>query len=106
MTFGVRFVIAAWTVFVLFVGMHLDFGSANLAVGLGGCMLVVLVLTLLEPRFQHMVRIDSNRRIYLCGIPYYRIVLGASSGVILFAIFLWARGELGSFVHDLFRVGH
>ena len=85
--------------------MHLDFGSSTFPVGLGSCILLVLVLSLLEPRLRHIVRIDSNRRIYVNGIPYYRIVLAASGVVLLFALFLWARGELGSYVRDLVRLG-
>jgi len=108
MTFTVRFLVAAPAVFFLFLRKELDFGSANVPVGLGICALAVLVISFLDPRLRHILRIrqDSDRRIYINDIPYYRIVLATIGGLILFALLLLATGQFGSFVHDSFGIGH
>jgi len=100
MAFTVRFLIAAPAVF-FFVGWDLDLGAATVPVGLVGCMLLVPLLSLLEPRFQHVVRIDSNRRIYVNGIPYYRLVLATIGAVLLMVIVIWLTPGLTwrSFFH-------
>ena len=108
MTFTVRFLVAAPAVFFLFVTQDLQLGYATVPVALVSCVLLVLLITFLEPRFQHIVRvrINSDRRIYINDVPYHRIVLATIGGLILYALLLSATGQLGSFVHDLFRTGH
>jgi hypothetical protein len=87
------------------VGLHLAEGY-TVPVGLGMCMLAALVITFLEPRVQHIlrIRIDNDRRIYINDIPYYRIVLAASGVAIFSALVLLATGRFGSFVGDFLNV--
>jgi len=94
MKFGVWFVISAQAVFFFFVGTDLDFGSANLPVGLGSCLLLVLLIHLVDRAFPCLVRIDGNRRIYVNGVPYYRLVLATIAALILMAIIVWAMPGL------------
>ena len=100
MTFTVRFLVAAPAVFFFFVTQDLHLGYATVPVALVSCVLVVLVISLLEPRFQHVIRIrqDSDRRIYINDIPYYRFMFTAIGVLGSSAIVFWAMASIGKLV--------
>ena len=103
LAFTVRFVIAAWGVFVLFVTEDIHLGSATIPVAFVSAILLTLLVAFLEPRLAPIlrIRIDPDRRIYINDIPYYRIVLVAGGVAILSALLLLATGQFGSFVHNV-----